>query len=108
MDNVSKETHVVSVMTQWPLETVAQVRDEDGDRLLPHPIPSQNRLTARNKNPHRDQAIDRKTPKTRVKFHAESDTLKIRHVDSGILPRVCTTTLKKGCVHGDKMTFPTC
>ena len=35
MDNVRKETHVVSVMTQWPLETVALVRDEEDDRLLP-------------------------------------------------------------------------
>ena len=44
---------VVSVMTE-PLETRAKVRDEKGDRLLPHPIRRQNRLTARNKHPHRD------------------------------------------------------
>ena len=77
MDNVPKETIVVS-----------EVRDEKGDRLLPHPIRRQNRLTARNKNPHRDQAINRKT-----------------RVDSGILPCVRTTSLKKGCVHGDKCHF---
>ena len=57
MDNVAKETHVVSVMTQLPLETVARVRDEKDDRLLPHPIRRQNRLTARDKNPQRNQAI---------------------------------------------------
>ena len=51
MDNVPKETHLVSVMTLWPLETRAKV--EKGDRLLPHPIRRQNRLTARNKKPHR-------------------------------------------------------
>ena len=60
MDNVPKETHIVSVMTSWPLETRAKVRDEKGDRLLPHPTRRHNRLTARNKNPHRDQAVNRK------------------------------------------------
>ena len=48
MDNVPQETHVVSVMTQEPLETVAMARDEKDDRLLPHPIRRQ-RLTARDK-----------------------------------------------------------
>ena len=47
MDNVPKETHVVSVMAHKPLETRAVVRDEKGDRLLPHPIRRQNKLTAR-------------------------------------------------------------
>ena len=31
-DNVPKETHVVSVMTFWPLETRAKVSDEKGDQ----------------------------------------------------------------------------
>ena len=35
MDTVPKETHVVSVMTSKPLETVAKARDEEDDRLLP-------------------------------------------------------------------------
>ena len=60
MDSVPEETHVVSVMTQEPLETVAKVRDKKDDRLLLHPIRRQNRLTARNKNAHRDQAVNRK------------------------------------------------
>ena len=38
MDNVPKETHVVSLMISKPLETVAMVRDEEDDRLLLHPI----------------------------------------------------------------------
>ena len=38
MDNVPKETHVVSAMTQWPLETVALARDEKGDRPLRIPF----------------------------------------------------------------------
>ena len=46
-DNVPMETHVVSVMTQWPLETVALVRHEKDDRLLPHPIRGQSRMTVK-------------------------------------------------------------
>ena len=88
MDNVPKETHVVSVMTSKPLETVAKIRDEKDDRLLLHTIRSQNRLTARDKNPQRDQAVNRKTHLIRVKFHADSNSVKIRHVYSGTLPCV--------------------
>ena len=61
MDNVPKETHVVSVMTPSAVETEDKVRDEKDDRLLPHPIRRQNRLTGRDKNSHRDQAVNRKT-----------------------------------------------
>ena len=43
MDIVPKETHVVSVMTQKPLETKAKARDEKGDRLLLHPTRRQNK-----------------------------------------------------------------
>ena len=75
-DNVPKETHVVSVMTCSPVETRAKIRDAKGDRLLPHPMQRQNKLTARNKNPHRDQAINRKTRKIRVKFHVDSNSVK--------------------------------
>ena len=55
MDRVPKETHVVSVVTSKPLETVARVRDEKDDLL--YPIRRQKRLTARDKNPHRDLAV---------------------------------------------------
>ena len=37
-DNVQKETHVVSVMTDLYKETCTVVRDEKDDRLLPHQI----------------------------------------------------------------------
>ena len=92
---IPEETHVVSVMTQRSLEPVAKVRNDKDDRLLLHPTPRQNRLTARNKNPHRDQAANRKTRWIRVKFLADSNSLKIRHVNSGILPNVWITSLKK-------------
>ena len=36
MDNVRMETHFVSVMN-WPLETVAELRDEKDNRPLPPP-----------------------------------------------------------------------
>ena len=42
------------------LETVAKVRDKKDDRLLLHPTRRQNRLTARDKNPYSDQAVNRK------------------------------------------------
>ena len=58
-DNVPKEIPVVSVMTlYWLLatEVVVTVKDGNDDRLLPHPMQRQNRLTERNKKPHRDYA----------------------------------------------------
>ena len=101
-DNVPQETHVVSVMTLHQLlETVAKVRDEKDDRLLPPPMQRQNRLTDSNKYPLKDQAINRKTQSIRVKFNADSDYFKIRHVESGILP--CRNyKSEKCCVYGDK------
>ena len=51
MDNLLKETHVVSVMSS-NLETAVNVS------LLLHPFGSRKRLTARDNNHHRDQAIN--------------------------------------------------
>ena len=61
MDNVPKETQVGSVMTSKTLETEDKFRGEKDDRLLLHPTRRQNRLTARDKNPHRDEAVNMKT-----------------------------------------------
>ena len=96
-DNVPKETLVDSVMTNKPLETVAEakVRDKKDNRLLPHPVRDQHRLTARDKSPHRNPAINRKTQRIRVDLHTDSSYVKIRHVSSGILPCVTITSLKK-------------
>ena len=107
MDNVQKETLVVSVMNHEPLETKAErARDEKDDRLLPHLIRGQIRLTARDKKSQRDLAIKRKAPSTKgVHFHADTDSVQIRHVSSGILPCVRTKGLKKGCICGDKRHF---
>ena len=67
------------------------VRDKKDDRLLPHPM--------------QKQEINRKTLQIRLKFHADSNSAKIRYVGSGILPCVRTTSLKKGGVYGDKCRF---
>ena len=53
----AKETHVVSIMAQWPLATVALVKDNKDDRLLPHSIRRQNRPIVRNNNPSQGQAM---------------------------------------------------
>ena len=95
MDNVPKETHVVSVMTSLLLETEGMVRGEKDDRLLLHPIRSQNRLTARDKNPHRNQAIDRKTQWIRVNFHSDSNSVNIRHEKLWHPPVCLNYSLKK-------------
>ena len=105
MDNVPKETHVVSVMTHKSLETVEKVRDEKDDRLVLHPIRRRNRLTTREKNPQRDQAKERKALWTRVKFHADSNSVKTRHVSSGILPCVRITSLKKDVYTATNVIF---
>ena len=74
---------------------MTSARDEKDDRLLLHPIRRQSRLTERDKNPHRNQAIKRKALQTRVEFHADSNSVKIRHVSFGLLPCVRITSLKK-------------
>ena len=68
MDNVQKETHVVSVVTIQHKETCTIVRDEKDDRLLPHH--KRNQILCRYKN------------------------CKTGHVDFGILPCVKTTSLR--------------
>ena len=65
----------LSVMTQQPLITVTKNRDGKGrsDRLLLRPIREQSRLTERDKNPQREQSIERKALQTEsAKFHSNS------------------------------------
>ena len=47
------------------------------DRLLLHPNRKQSRLTERDKKPQWDQAVKKKALLTRVKFHADSNS--VRH-----------------------------
>ena len=91
MDSVPKETHVVPVMTSKTLETEDKVRGEKDDRHLLHPTRRQNRLTARDKHPHRDQAVNRKTRWIRVKIPC-----RLRFCQNP------SCKSEKGCVHGDK------
>ena len=104
-DNVRQETRVVSVMTHKSLETRAVVRDKKGDRLLPHPIRRQNGLTPRDINPHKDQAINRKTQEVRVKLHVDSNTVKKPSCGFWHSPVCLNYKSEKGCVYGDKCHF---
>ena len=88
-----KETHVVSVMN-LPRETVAEVRDEKENRPLSHQI-RRPRLTVREKNPQKNQAIEMKALQTTgAKFRADTETVIIRHAVFGILPYVKTASLR--------------
>ena len=81
------------------------VRDEEDDRLLLHPIRRQSRLTARDKNHYRDQAVNRKTHWKRAKFHADSSSVKVRHVSSGTLLCVRNYESEKRYAYSDKCHF---
>ena len=77
-----------------PLETVALVRDEKDYHLLPHPIRRQ-RLTARDKNHQRNQATKTKALQIKgTRFHADSESVKTRHVKFGILRVSKTISLR--------------
>ena len=83
-----KETHVVSV-TNLPRETVSEVRDEKDSRPLPHQIP-RPRLTAREKNPQKNQATEMKALQTKgAKFRADTGIVTTRHVKFGIFLQTC-------------------
>ena len=60
MDNVTNRTHVLSVMRQWPLAAVVKVTDEQ-EKSSPPASRSQAKQTDEGKNPHSDQAVNRKT-----------------------------------------------
>ena len=96
MGNVPKETHVVSVMTHWPLETVIVARDEKDVHLLPHSI-QRKRLAERNKNLfYKNQAIKRKARQIKeARFDPDTSFVNMRRVSFGIFPCVRTTSLKK-------------
>ena len=111
INNVRKETHAASVMTNLLMETCAKVRDEKDDRLLPHPIRRQ-RLTARDKNPSKESGNKEGSSSDKgSKFHADSEFAKKqkkqkRHVSFGILRCVSIPSPKKWCTWR-QMPFPT-
>ena len=93
MDNVQKETHVVSVMTDLCKETCTVVRDEKDDRLLPDQI-RRPRLTAREKNPQKHLRTVTKLSKKK------KTSCKIWH------PPVCQNyKYEIGCKYGRKCFF---
>ena len=105
MDNVPKETHVVSVMTSKTLDTEAKARDEKDDRLLLASIRRQNRLDGEGQKSSQGSDSKQESSWTRVKFHADSNSIKTRHVSSRH-PLVCQNyKSEKGCIYGDKCHF---
>ena len=73
---------------------MAEVGDEKDSRPLPDQI-RRPRLTAREKNPRKHQATERKALQTKgTKFRANAEIAIIRHVVFRILPYVKTTSLR--------------
>ena len=91
----------------WPLETRAKVRDEEDDRLLPHPSWLQNRLTARNKNPHRVRQYTWKLER-QVKFHADSNFSKNQSCGFWHPPVCQNCKFETRMCTWRQMQFPTC
>ena len=89
MDNVLKETHVVSVMINWYKETCTVVRDEKDDRLLPHQIRRSRLTKGENIWQWRGKLF---RPKEQDSMPLKK-TVETRHVKFGILPCVNTTSL---------------
>ena len=102
--NVQKEAHVVSVMTNWYKETCTVVEDEKDDGYLPHKI-RRPELTAREKNPQKQQATEMKTYQSKkARFRAVIKTVKIRHEIWH--PPVCQNYKSEtGCINGRKCFF---
>ena len=77
MDSVPKETHVVSVMTEQPLATVAVVREKKDDRLLPAPNSKVKTDAGREKSSKTSEATLRKDVQTKgAKFRAGTKIVK--------------------------------
>ena len=97
MDNVPEETHVVSAMTKWPLATVAVIRDEKDDRLLPHQLRRQ-RLTVK-------KATEMKALTKRVRFCADTKIVKKPSCKIWHHPVCQNCRSESGCTYGDKCRF---
>ena len=92
----------MSVMTQGPLETRAKVRDEKGRSTSP----ASHWVKQTDDEGHKfSQGSDSNLKiETKVKFHEDSNPVKIRHENLGIIP--CRNLeSEKGCVHVDRCHF---
>ena len=82
--------------------SVALLKESTQLGLLLHPTRRENRLTARNKNPHgskQENSLNKSEIPCRFKF-CENPSCKFWH------PPVCLNCKsEKGCVHGDKCHF---
>ena len=93
LDNVQKETHVVSVMMHSLLETLANLRGEKDDRLSPAPNSKAN-IDRRRKFSLPSDRKDESSVDPRSKIRYRGETAPIRHVVTGILPCARTAELK--------------
>ena len=100
MDNVRKETHVVSAMIRH-LETDARLREQKDNRTLPHHI-RRPRLTER--YPQKVQATEEKTLQMKgSEFRADKDYVITCHVIIDTL--TCVFIASLGCNCSNKCYF---
>ena len=95
-DNVSKETHVVSVML---------VREGKDDRLLPHPIRRQSRLTARDKKSSQGLGSKQENSKDKSEIPCRSKFCKNPSCKSWHPPVCQKYKSETGFICGDKCHF---
>ena len=97
MDNVQKETHAVSVMTDKHKETCAVVRDEKDDRLFPHQL-RRPKPTKGEKNPH--ESSSDKGSEIQCRYELKKTSSRFWH------PPVCQNYKSEtGCICGRKFFF---
>ena len=95
-------------VTSKPLETVARVRDEKGRSSSPASRSKATQTGGEGQKSSQGSGSKQKTLLIRVKFHNDSNSVKIRHVNSGIFPCVWITNPKKRMCTWRHMPFPTC
>ena len=93
LDNVLKETHVVSIMRYQLLATGANLVDNKNDRPLSHQIRRQPKTERENPN-HLNKRIKALFEK-RAESHVGGKIVPIRRIVTGILPYVKTTFQKQ-------------
>ena len=96
MDNVQKETHVVSVMTNKYKETCPVVRDEKDDRLLTHQIRRERPTKGREKSSKTSGNREEISSDTRREIRCRHQNCHNRHENLSILQ--CVKLLLIGCL----------
>ena len=105
MDNVPKETHVVSVMTHWLLETVAKVRGKKGRSSSPasnskaKQTDGEGQQSSNESCNEEESSLEKSEIPCRFKF-CKNLSCKFWH------PPLCQNyNSEEGCTYGDKCRF---